>query len=378
MKFFAAVAASLLSTAVAGGVRGDVPRVVSPEVHGDHSVSFRVYAPNAKQVLLSLESAPTLPLHQDGTGVWSVTTSPLEADYYNYGFVIDGLGFSDPGNPITRPNLFWPASILHVPGSADLLWEQSDVPHGELHHHFYHSAIGGDDRDYWVYTPPGYAPGNNRRYPTLYLLHGFSDDASAWTVVGRANVILDNLIARHRAKPMVVVMPLGYGSRKILKIGRQSGGNMHSGGDAPVAENARLFQAELFAEVIPRIEQEYAVSGARDDHAIAGSSMGGGESLQTGLNHADRFAWVGSFSAGGLTGDIPGMFPDAGREVGRHPLKMLLIACGREDSLYPATQQLHQYFTSLGIPDVELTTPGAHDWQVWRRNLGVFLQGLFR
>lgn len=378
MKFFAAVSALVMSCAGAVGLGGAVPHVVSPEVHDDHSVSFRVYAPNAKQVLLSLESAPTLPLHRDGTGVWSVTTGPLEADYYNYGFVIDGLGFSDPSNLTTRPNLFWPASILHVPGSADVLWEQNDVPHGEVHHHFFRSAVGGDDRDYWVYTPPGYEPGRSRRYPTLYLLHGFSDDASTWTVVGRVHVILDNLIARHQAKPMVIVMPLGYGSGQILAIGRQSGGNMHAGGDVPVAENTRLFESALFAEVIPRIEAEYAVSRARDDRAIAGSSMGGGEALQTALNHADRFGWVGSFSAGGLTGDIPGMFPDARAEVARHPLKLVWVACGREDKLYPATQQLRQYFTSQGIPHVDLDTPGAHVWQVWRRDLGDFLPRLFR
>jgi enterochelin esterase family protein len=376
MNPLAAVSALLVYCVAAGAVRGAVPRVVSPEVHDDRSVSFQLYAPNARQVLLSLESYPTIALHQDAGGLWSVTTAPLESDYYCYGFLIDGQGFSDPSNPVTRPNLIWPGSFLHVPGPASLSWEMNDVPRGEIHHHFYRSAAGGDDRDYWVYTPPGYNRGVARPYPTLYLLHGFSDDPSAWTAIGRVNIILDNLIAQHRAKPMVIVMPSGYGSNRIIEIGRQGG--MHAGGDAPVAENTRLFQDELFHEIMPRIEREYGVRAAREDRAIAGLSMGGGQALQIGLNHADRFGWVGSFSAGGLTSDLPGMFPDARARAILNPLKLLWMACGRDDDLYPANEQLRRYFTSQGIHHVDITTPRAHVWQVWRRNLTEFLPLLFR
>jgi len=359
-------------------LRSAVPQLVSPEVHPDRSVSFRVYAPNAQRVSLTLEGSPLAQLTKDAAGVWSATTAPLEPDIYAYGFLIDGQGFGDPLNPVAKPNLIWPGNLVHVPGPATLAWEVNDVPHGELHRHFYRSAVAHDDRDYWVYTPPGYAPGSARRYSTLYLLHGFSDEANGWTAVGRANVILDNLFARHQAQPMVVVMPLCYGSAKIVEIGRQGGGNMHAGGSGPVAENTRLFQQELFDEVMPRIEREYWVSSARADRAIAGYSMGGGEALQTGLNHPDRFAWVGSFSAGGLTTDIPGTFAQARSEVALHPLKLLWMACGRDDSLFPVNQQIRQWLTSQGIRPVEIDTPRAHVWQVWRRNLTDFVPLLFR
>jgi enterochelin esterase family protein len=212
MNPLAAVSALLAYCVAAVVVRSAAPRVVSPAVHDDRSVSFRLYAPNAQRVALSLEGYPLAALHKDAGGVWSVTTVPLEPDYYCYGFLIDGQGFSDPNNAVTRPNLIWPGSFLHVPGPASLSWEMNDVPHGEIHHHFYRSAAGGDDRDYWVYTPPGYSRVAARPYPALYLLHGFSDDSSAWTAIGRVNIILDNLIAQHRAKPMVIVMPSGYGS----------------------------------------------------------------------------------------------------------------------------------------------------------------------
>jgi enterochelin esterase family protein len=378
MKPLAAVFALLVSCALAVVGRSAVPRVVSPEVHADHSVSFRLYAPNAQAVLLSLESYPTTALQKDAAGIWTVTLPPLESDFYGYGFVIDGLGFSDPSNPNTRPNLIWPSSFLRVPGPATLSWEVNDVPRGEIHHHIYRSAVGGVDRDYWVYTPPGYRRADASRYPTLYLLHGFSDDARAWTAVGRINIIADNLIAWHQARPMVIVMPWGYGSDKIIGIGRQGGGDMHAGGDHPVAENTRLFQRTLLEEMMPQVEREYGVSPDRGDRAIAGFSMGGGQALQIGLNHADRFGWVGAFSAGGLTTDIPGMFPEARAQAAQYPLDLLWIACGRDDSLYPASEQLRQYFTSQGIHHVDVTTPGAHAWQVWRRNVTEFLPLLFQ
>jgi enterochelin esterase family protein len=358
-------------------VRSAVPKLVSPEVNPDQTVSVRVYAPHAQRVALSLEGYPLQPMAKDAAGVWSVTSPALEPDFYCYGLLIDGQGFSDPSNPVTRPNLLWPGSTVHVPGPATLPWEVNDVPHGELHRHVYRSAVGRDTRDYWVYTPPGFDPRSNQRYPTLYLLHGYSDRTEAWIEIGRANVILDNLIARHQARPMLVVMPSGYGSNRIIEIGR-AGGSMHSGGDAPIADNNRLFQQSLMAELIPRIEKEYPVYSAAFDRAIAGLSMGGGQALLIGLNRPDEFSWIGSFSAGGLTADIPDQFRSARAETAHHPLKLLWMACGRDDSLFPFNEQVRQYLTSQGIHPVNVTTPRAHVWQVWRRNLAEFLPLLFR
>src|SRR5437660_8862437 len=189
------------------------PPLVSPEVHPDHRVTFRFRAPNANQVSVAIEGTEKpLPMNQDARGFWTVTTEQLTPDYYGYSFIADGVGLLDPSNYRTKPNFLYRANEVHVPGPSSFSWEIADVPHGEIHHHFYKSVVVGDHRDFFVYTPPGYDPRSKQTYPVLYLLHGFSDDASAWSAVGRANVILDNLIAQGKAKPMLGVMPLGYGA----------------------------------------------------------------------------------------------------------------------------------------------------------------------
>src|SRR2546423_6259277 len=199
-------------------------RLISPEVHADKRVTFRFRAPNAKEVSLTLEGTPeSIPMQKDDQGLWTVTTAPLEPDYYGYSFIPDGVHLIDPENPLMKPNLLGTTSQVHVPGLAALAWETNSVPHGEVHHHFYKSNVVGDERDFYVYTPPGYDARAKKKYPVLYLLHGFSDDASGWTAVGRAHVILDNLIAQGKAKPMLIVMPLGYGAPEILAPGARLG-----------------------------------------------------------------------------------------------------------------------------------------------------------
>jgi enterochelin esterase family protein len=269
--------------------------VVSPEVHADNSVMFRFRAPNAKEVALALEGrAKDVAMQKDQQGVWSVTTEPLAPDFYGYSFVADGVRLIDPSTPSLKPNLLNTTSQVHVPGPASLTWEVSDVPHGEVHHHFYRSAVVGDQRDFYVYTPPGYDPRGRQSYPVLYLLHGFSDDASGWTAVGRANVILDNLIAQGKTKPMIVVMPLGYGAPEILRGGFGAFRNTELRD-----RNFAKFSEALLGEVVPRVESAYLVNKDRNSRAIAGLSMGGSESLLTGLNNVDKFAWIGAFSSGG-------------------------------------------------------------------------------
>src|SRR5437899_6754225 len=197
-------------------------------------------------------------MQKDDQGVWSVTTEPLAPDYYGYSFVADGVGMFDPSNHAVKPNFLYRASEVHVPGPASLSWEIGAVPHGEIHHHFYKSGVVGDDRGYYVYTPPGYDPHGKQTYPALYLLHGFSDDASAWTAVGRAHVILDNLIAQGKAKPMLVVMPLGYGAPEIVS---RRGPALR---DLNLRQrNYDKFREALFTEVMPQVEKTYRVSKDR-------------------------------------------------------------------------------------------------------------------
>jgi len=193
--------------------------LVSPDVHADGRVTFRLRAPQAREVLLQCEGVPDAPMQRDAQGVWSATTAPLAPDIYDYSFRVDGLRAIDPANPFIQYNLLDLGSLVHVPGPADLPWEINAVPHGVIHRHLYRSAVIGRERPFLVYTPPGYDPAAAKPYPVLYLLHGYSDAEDAWTTVGRANVILDNLIARGQAKPMVVVMPLGYGNDEVLAAG---------------------------------------------------------------------------------------------------------------------------------------------------------------
>jgi len=195
------------------------PPLATPEVHSDNSVTVRFRAINAQEVKLEREGTEPVAMQKDESGVWSVTTPPLQPDYYGYSILVDGQRNIDPYNHLLQPNLLNTGNAVHVPGPPSLPWELNNVPHGEIHHHFYRSVVANDDRDYYVYTPPNYDPKSKTTYPVLYLLHGYSDDASGWTAVGHANVILDNLIAQGKAKPMIVVMPLGYGNMKMITAG---------------------------------------------------------------------------------------------------------------------------------------------------------------
>ncbi len=310
---------------------------------------------------------------KDAQGVWSVTTDPLPPDLYGYSFVQDGVSMIDPSNTVIKPNLLHLQSMVHVPGATPLAWEVTDVPRGDVHHHFYKSAIIGDNRDFFVYTPPGYDSKSTTAYPVLYLLHGYSDDASGWTAVGKANVILDNLIAQGKAKPMVIVMPLGYGAPEIVS----SAGPAAFRDPSLRQRNYDRFRDALFNEVMPMVERNYRVSTNREERAIAGLSMGGAETLYTGLNATDRFAYIGAFSSGGLGDDFASQFPTLNGSISSK-LRVLFISCGRDDHLLGFNQKFVAWLNSKGF-DVSLRqTPGAHTWMVWRRNLVDFSGMIFQ
>jgi enterochelin esterase family protein len=346
-------------------------RLVSPELHPDNRVTFRFHAPNAKEVSLTLEGASkSFPMQKDDQGVWSVTTEPLAPDFYGYSFIADGVRLIDPSNSLLKPNLLSTTSQVHVPGPPSLPWEINSVPHGQVHHHFYKSAVVGDERDFYVYTPPGYDLRAKQAYPVLYLLHGFSDDASGWTAVGRANVILDNLIAQGKTKPMILVMPLGYGAPEILSVGGFRTPELRD-------RNFTKFRDALLTEVIPLAESSYLVIKDRNSRAIAGLSMGGSESLLTGLNTVGQFAWIGAFSSGGLPEEFGADFPTLDAKANQQ-LHLLWIACGTEDRLIDINRKLRAWLTSKHIQHADIETPGAHTWMVWRRNLVGFTALLFR
>ncbi len=350
------------------------PALITPEVHSNNSVTFRFRAPNAKEVSVRREgTTDPLPMQKDDQGVWTVNTAPMPPDYYGYSIIVDGQRTIDPYNSLLKPNLLSTENMVHVKGESSLPWELRDVPHGEVHHHFYRSAVANDDRDFYAYTPPAYDPKGKTTYPVLYLLHGYSDDASGWTAVGRANVILDNLIAQGKAKPMIVVMPLGYGTMEIVRAGWGGLGNRPE----VRQENMTKFRQALLTEVMPKVEAEYRVDKDRKSRAIAGLSMGGSESLMTGLNNIDKFAWIGAFSAGGLQEPFDNDFPGLDNKANQQ-LKALWIACGTEDRLITANRNLREWLKQKGINHTDIETPGMHTWMVWRRNLAEFAPLLFR
>jgi enterochelin esterase-like enzyme len=344
----------------------------TPAVHTDNSVTFQFLAPNAQEVKLAREGAEPVEMQKDDKGVWAVTTAALEPDYYGYSIIVDGVRLIDPFNHRLKPNLIDAENVVHVPGPSSLPWELNDVPHGEIHHEFYKSTVCDDHRDYYVYTPPGYNPSAKRKYPVLYLLHGYSDDASGWTAVGRANVILDNLIAQGKAKPMIVVMPLGYGTMEMITA-RWTAWNNHELRD----QNFSKFREALITEVMPRVESEYHVNRNRNMRAIAGLSMGGSETLLTGLNNLDKFAWIGAFSSGGIPDDFDKDFPGLDAKTNSQ-IRLLWVACGTEDHLITVNRKFREWLKEKGIQHVDIETPGMHTWMVWRRNLSEFVPQLFR
>jgi enterochelin esterase-like enzyme len=348
------------------------PRLDTPEVHSDNSVTFRFMDPNAKEVKLAREGTEEVAMQKDDKGVWTVNTAPLSPDYYGYSIIADGVRTIDPFNHLLKPNLLNTENMVHVQGPPSLPWELNDVPHGEIHHHFYRSAVANDERDYYVYTPPGYDPAAKTTYPVLYLLHGYSDDASGWTAVGRANVILDNLIAQGKAKPMIVVMPLGYGTMEMITVG-WGVWNRTDIRD----KNFSRFREALLTEVMPKVESEYRATTDRNSRAIAGLSMGGSESLLTGLNNLDKFAWIGAFSSGGIPDDFEKDFLGLDAKANQQ-IRLLWIACGTEDRLITVNRNLREWLKSKGIQHTDIETPGMHTWMVWRRNLAEFAPLLFR
>jgi len=345
------------------------PPYVSPEVHPDGTATLRLRAPNAEKVDVTVEGATTS-MQKDPDGLWTATTPVLAPEIYNYRFVVDDTTMLDPRNTDVTNNLLGLTNNFTIPGTPPEPWELQSIPHGIVEHHFYTSQVvlglSNNQSDYYVYTPPGYNAKSRQNYPVLYLLHGYSDAADGWSSVGKANFILDSLIASGKAKPMIVVMPLGYGNMAVLKPGRTP---------AVSAQSVDLYQKALLTEVMPQIEANYHVSKKREDRAIAGLSMGGHESLFIGLTHPELFAWIGTFSAGLNPKTISELPPTTAQKAN---LRLLWMACGVDDALLKPNQTAIAALKAGGLPVTAIETPGHHQWPVWRDNLIHFAPLLFQ
>ncbi len=353
------------TNAVSAARRPQTPPVVSPEIQTDHRVAFRLRAPKASEVVLNGQWANgRAGMAKDTNGVWSVVVGPIEPGVYEYSFNVDDLTMVDPGNPAIKPMREPRTSILHLPGDPPLLQDFQDVPHGVVREHTYRSKALGRLRELAVYTPPGYDQQTDARFPTLYLQHGSGDNQATWVAHGKAHWILDNLIAQGRAKPMVVVMMDGHAST--------------TGDRGPGPQgNTALFERDLLEDVMPIIEANYRVKPDAANRGIVGLSMGGGQSLTIGLNHLERFAWVGGFSS-----SVPSREAVAGAlekpEATNAKLKLLWVGCGKDDFLLKRNEEFIALLTEKNLQHEWHLTDGNHSWPVWRIYLGEFLPRLFQ
>ncbi len=343
--------------------------VQTPVVHDDRRVTFRVRAPNAESVRLNAAWAGSQPeLSRATDGLWTVTVGPVPPAIYSYTFQLDGVRILDPHNTAVKRWNGGNASLVEVPSSDPMPYDLRDVPHGSLHVHYYASEAGGNRRRLVVYTPPGYDADRERDYPVLYLLHGSGDDESTWTEVGKANLILDNLIADGKAEPMLVVMPNGHPVPwSMRRRGLRSG-------------NTEAFRDDLLGAAMPLVESLYRARLGRTQRAIAGLSMGGGQALHCGTGNLDRFAWVGAFSSGApdpAADPIAQAFL-ADPERANRELALLWIGIGRDDFLLDRNEAYRAALEAAGVKHTYLLTDGGHSWPVWRDYLAMLAPMLFR
>lgn len=335
------------------------PRLNSPEIHADHSITFRYHAPNAQKVELDAEFlSARQPMQKDTAGVWSVTVAPVQPDIYPYFFWIDSVQVADPNNAHLFANERFKRSLVEIPGDPPLLSELQQVAHGKVSYRYYHSTTLAGTRTLLVYTPPGFEAHGKIKYPVLYLIHGGSDTEETWTRVGRANLIADNLLAQGKAKPMLIVMP--YGNVR----------------PRPMAD----FTREVINDIIPFIEANYPVLTGSPHRAIAGFSVGGGQTLNIGLMHADKFAYVCSYAPYTATEEFKMNFanwsPDAARL--NKQLRLFSISVATEDFLYQSVQQNIAMFKEKNLNVKTLIVPGGHTWMNCRLYLANTLQQLFK
>lgn len=352
--------------------------IVSPEISSDNSVTFRLRAPGAKDVTISVDWVPTAgggeprKLTKDTGGIWSINVGPLAPELYSYTFVVDGVRTIDPLNPLVKRDGRRNESMLLVSGAASNFYGVKNVPHGTLSKVWYPSPTIGFNRRLYVYTPPGYET-NGKKYPVFYLLHGSGGDEDAWTTLGRAPYILDNLIAEGKAKPMIVVMTNGNAFQSAAP------GESPEGNQLPPANRstyAGKFEASLVKDVVPFIENNYRTLTDKNNRAIAGLSMGGGHTLTITNNNPDKFGYVGVFSMGARN---PNSAFDKGLQaVKANGVKKYWIACGVDDRLMDTYKALQKALDKNGVPYTSYESSGGHTWANWRIYLSMYAPLLFK
>jgi len=369
--------------------------VQSPEVGSDNRVTFRLNAPNAKEVVMQPEPGARVSMVKGEDGIWSVTVGPWAPDVYAYRFVVDGINTPDPSNgaPLktSRPNVAgeigmlggWQSEVVVPNREKPEAWEVTAIPHGITSHVEFWSPVMGAFRDYFVYTPPGYNARRAEPYPVLYLLHGAGENASGWINTGKAHLIMDSLIAEGRAVPMIVVMPLGHTSQEP-RPGFAVQGEKAEANAADATPGNTPFFSSLIDEIMPQVERAFNAGTTKSLRAIAGLSMGGGQTLSLSLAYPEKFSYVGMFSSairggrGGGNDQNTYTLPEGATTEWGRQFKLFWIACGRDDRLFAANTAFKAALAERDIPFEDIVTDGGHSFTVWKRNLVEFAPNLFR
>lgn len=367
--------------------------VVSPEINGDNSVTFRLHTENAQSVAVSgswMEFGQNLEMKKGDDGVWSAKTKVLEPSMYHYNFVLDGVSILDPKNPKAMRDGTRYANTLIIPGEASEVFQVNDVRHGSVSKVWYDSPTLELNRRMYVYTPPGYE-NSKEKYPVLYLLHGGGGDEDAWTSLGRANYILDNLIATGKAKPMIVVMTNGNAEQSAAVTdwskepdASQSFGPGANGSEQEIIDGMTKFPNSLVNDVIPYIEKHYRVIGNTENRAIAGLSMGCLQTQITAMTNPGLFQYIGCFSLGIhfntpfdlISNNI--LIPAYDKHLGTMKNKLFYVGCGTEDFCYEGVQTLRKKLGEHNFEYVYNETGGGHTWANWRIYLADYAPRLFK
>jgi enterochelin esterase-like enzyme len=366
-------------------------RVKSPEIAGDGHVTFRLHAPNATTVTLngSWIGATNLPMTKGADGVWTTTVGPLSPQLYGYWYMVDGVRALDPSNSETERDGSRYNTMLLVPGAAADLWTFKDVPHGTLEQIWYPSpTLKMDQRRMYVYLPAEYNANPTKKYPVLYLLHGGGGDEDAWTTMGRATVIMDNLIAAGKAVPMIVVMPNGYANQSVSQgFGFGPTPSLTQLNTRPLVQTVPCqprpapawegsYTQSLVNDVIPFVEKTYRVQADRHHRAIAGLSMGGAQTIVITGHNPDMFDYIGAFSPGGpWLEDNYEAHLDALKKA---DIKFYWTGAGDTDICRKTTLDLEAALKARGIPTSYKEIPGRHYWFLWRDFLGDYAGVIFQ
>jgi enterochelin esterase family protein len=320
-------------------------------------------------------------LAKDDKGVWAITVGPLVPDFYSYSFTVDGVKTIDPKNASIKQGVTSLDNMFEVPGQEAAFEDNQAVPHGDIRAVWYQSSSLDMQRRMHIYTPPGYDSGN-ARYPVFYLLHGGGDEDSGWSTIGRAGFIIDNLLAQKKAKPMIVVMPNGSMPRPANAPPADAGAGRGAGAAGTTAQDR--FASDLLKDIIPYVEKHYRVLANKDNRAIAGLSMGGGQTLRVAPTNLDKFAYIGVWSSG-VSQQAQADFEKRNAEFLDNPdktnkmVKLFWIGVGAKDPLANASaKNLVELLNKHGIKNEFHESAGAHTWINWRHYLNDYAQLLFR